>query len=219
MHFIRDRLLHIGGETDRAAGGVTAALQVGVHAFLESFLQRHGKQIVRQPVRWTRVYPVGRKVAPVEAEPRAGAPSPAIRHRRDPWAIGVCVERGSVETHGSIHFHRHSPIGKRAIDAGISLPVRVVGPLDERLVVHHQRTLRITAAPSRAGDNALVARTRYLDAPRAVRRVRDHRSARRVHFADPATLIPVDHAAVRCADGLGPAAGDLRLPELAAAGL
>jgi hypothetical protein len=66
-----------------------------------------------------------------------------------------------------------------------------------------------------AGDNAKVARTRYLDTPDTVRPMRDHRPSRRVHFADSTTLILADHSAVRCADGLRPAVGksrDLRLP-------
>jgi hypothetical protein len=81
--------------------------------------------------------------------------------------------------------------------------------------MHHQRTLRITAAPVLVGDNAQVARTRHLDAPHAVRPMRDHRASRRVHFADPAILIVADHPAVRGADGFRPAIGesrDLRLP-------
>jgi hypothetical protein len=72
-----------------------------------------------------------------------------------------------------------------------------------------------------AGDNAKVARTRYLDTPDTVRPMRDHRPSRRVHFADSTTLILADHSAVRCTDGLRPAVGksrDLRLP-LATAGL
>jgi hypothetical protein len=66
-----------------------------------------------------------------------------------------------------------------------------------------------------AGDNAKVARTRYLDTPDTVRPMRDHRPSRRVHFADSTTLILADHSAVRCTDGLRPAVGesrDLRLP-------